>query len=478
MKQESLLEFLKIHGAKNPISFHMPGHKGEQLYRSLGYGDFLDHAMNYDITEITGADNLFQAEGVIRQVMKRYQALYQVRDSYLLVNGTSGGLIASILASVPSGGKVMIARNSHKSIFNALLLGNLEPVFVYPAMVPEYGIAGPVTAKDVQKKLKEHPDVSAVVLPSPNYYGICSDIKAISKVVHELGKVLIVDQAHGAHLKFFHRFAPGTAFEGGAMPLAAEDQGADLVVNSIHKTLASLTQSAVLNRVSDRVDSDILEDKLQMIQSTSPSYLLLASLDINADILEKHGAMLMKGWGDNLASFYQWAKTMPQLHVIPPKGQLDFTKLNLDYHQRGYTGASLEGALNDHNIFPELASGNLLMLMTGIGNTPKDFYELAGVLKMLPTRPAESSGKGNIIPTWDAPMQKNVPVHRIKIPLVEGAGRVCATSIIPYPPGIPLFCPGEVIPQEAISYLLDLRRRGEKVIGLTDKEEIFVGEET
>jgi lysine decarboxylase len=475
MKQEGLLDFLRKHQKKNPISFHMPGHKGANLYRSLGYGDFMDQGMGYDITEIPGADNLFQAEGVIRHVMNRYKELYQVRDSYLLVNGTSGGLIAAILAAVSPGGKVMIARNSHKSIFNALSLGNLEPVFVYPSMVGEYGIAGPVTAKAIREKLEEQPEVEAVVLPSPNYYGICSDIKEIAQVVHQKEKVLIVDQAHGAHLKFFHRFAPGTSFEGGAMPLAAEDQEADLVVNSIHKTLASLTQSAVLNRVSQRVDRDLLEDKLQMIQSTSPSYLLMASLEINADILENHGAMLMKGWGDSLISFYQWAKTMPQLHVIPPKGQLDFTKLNLDYHEKGYTGAALEGALNDHEIYPELASGNLLMLMTGIGNTPKDFYELAGVLKTLPVRPVHLAKKGGGIPMWDTPVREKIPTLREKVFLSEAAGRVCASSIIPYPPGIPLFCPGEVIPKEAIPYLLDLRRRGEKVIGLTEKEEIFVG---
>ena len=232
---------------------------------------------DYDITEIPGADNLFQTEGIIEETADKYADLYDVEKSYLLINGTSSGLIASILATVPKGGKLIMARNCHKSVFNALTLGDIAPVYAYPDVIFQYGISGALSPEEIEMLLHNHPDASAVILPSPNYYGICSDIKAIAEVVHKYGKVLIVDQAHGAHLKFFSSFGlrrPVISLPGGGkvasvdvrrgaeaqaeyyrnhgtgqslgekgwkwgMPLPAEECGADIVVNSIHKTLSS-----------------------------------------------------------------------------------------------------------------------------------------------------------------------------------------------------------------------------------------------
>ena len=204
--------------------------------------------MKWDITEIPGADNLFQAEGIIEETAEKYRELYAVIKSFLLINGTSGGIIASILASVPPGKKLVMARNCHKSVFNALSLGNISPVYLYPSIIDKYGISGAVSPEAVAEALDSEPDAEAVILPSPNYYGICSDIRAVAEEVHRRGKVLIADQAHGAHLRFFSRF------EDGFLPPSAEESGADIVINSTHKTLASFTQSAVLNVCSDRVD--------------------------------------------------------------------------------------------------------------------------------------------------------------------------------------------------------------------------------
>ena len=182
----------------------MPGHKGSRIFRENGYGSFLDHIMDCDITEIPGADNLFQPETIIKETMEKYCRLYDVKKTYLLINGSSTGLIASILAAVPNSTKLSLARNCHKSIFNALALGNIQPVYAYPEMVEEYGILGAVSAEEIAERMDENPEAEAVVIPSPNYYGICSDIQAIAEEVHRRGKILIVDQAHGAHLKFFH----------------------------------------------------------------------------------------------------------------------------------------------------------------------------------------------------------------------------------------------------------------------------------
>lgn len=475
-----ILRFLTGHAAKQTVSFHMPGHKGSALYRRLGYGAFLDSLMDCDITEIPGADNLFQTEGILKAAQEEYAKLYGVRGSYLLINGTSGGVIAAILASVSPGRKLIMARNSHKAIYNSLVLGGIQPVYAYPEMNPAYGISGEITAAEIERCLRENPDADAVILPSPNYYGICSDIKAIAEVVHARGKVLIVDQAHGAHLHFFR--ASGFS----DMPASAEEDGADIVINSVHKTLASFTQSAVLNLNSDRVDQYVLEDKLQMIQSTSPSYLLMASLDINADILKNHRDVLMREWYESLRYFYREAGSIPGLAVIgsPVSGEdgvrLDITKINLDMSALGLDAGTLERLLMERGIYAELTTGNILMCMTGIGNTRRDMERLVAALREISGMYAGQAGAGVRRKPVNAVFAEklvlcSVPVRKERIPLAEGAGRVCASSIIPYPPGIPFVCPGEVLTAEVIRYIAELRGAGEKVIGVNDRGEITVG---
>lgn len=473
MNQQTVLEFLMEHAAQKPVSFHMPGHKGSALYRRFGYGAFLERFMDCDITEIPGADNLFQTEGILKETQERYAKLYDVDRSYLLINGTSGGILASILASVPEGGKLVMARNCHKSVFNALTLGNIQPVYAYPEMIREHGILGEVTAGEIERTLLEHPDAAAVILPSPNYYGICSDIQAIARIVHRHGKILIVDQAHGAHLKWLSKKE-----NGGAGPVCAEEAAADLVINSIHKTLASFTQSAVLNLNSDRVDRYVLEDKLQAVQSTSPSYLLMASLDISARLLEEHEAVLMKEWNENLRFFYEEAKTIPGIRLIEGMDNLDASKININTAGLGISAAELENKLMERDIFSELTTGNILMLMTGIGNRRSDFERLLAALKEIgqegpcPNAPA-AGGNGGRMPAKAELFP--VPKEKERIPLEEAEGRICASSIIPYPPGIPLICPGEKMTEEDIAYIRALREAGEKVIGVNEKGEVTVG---
>ncbi len=483
MTAREIVNFLTEHAGRKTVSFHMPGHKGSALYRRYGYGDFLDSIIDCDITEIPGADNLFQTEGILKAAQDEYSSLYGSKKSYLLINGTSGGVIAAIMAAVPKGKKLIMARNCHKSIYNSLVLGGIEPVYAYPEMIEEYGIAGEITPYEIDRLLTENPDAEAVILPSPNYYGICSDVSNIAETVHRHNKVLIVDQAHGAHLKFFSDCGYAD------MPKSAEEQGADIVVNSIHKTLASFTQSAVLNLMSDRVDNYTLEDRLQMIQSTSPSYLLMASLDINAALLAEHKDELMKEWHDSLMYFYREALNIQGLTVIgnpfdsSVKVNLDITKINLDMSRLGLSAAELEEKLMARGIFAELTTGSILMCMTGIGNTAVHLKRLAYALKEISKeclsgnlesdKISSASGLNRVFETKLKLCP--IPVERERVLLTESAGRVCASSIIPYPPGIPFVCPGEVITPEVIEYIKDLRCAGEKVIGVNDKGEITVG---
>jgi lysine decarboxylase len=404
--------------------------------------------------------------------MDRYRRLYNSKESYLLVNGSSGGLIAAILASVPKGGKLVLARNCHKSIFNALSLGDITPVYAYPETVAEYGILGSISPGEIARCLDENPDASAVILPSPNYYGICSDVEAIAEVVHSRGKILIIDQAHGAHLNFFTKHNhPG-------FPPAAEAVGADMVINSIHKTLASFTQTALLNVCFDRVDKYDLEDRLQAIESTSPSYPMMASLDINADLMEKHGDELMKEWADNLDWFYHHAEQeVPGLQIMRHE-LLDATKLNIDMSAYGLNGNELEEILMEKDIFIELVTGNILMCMTGIGNKRSDFERLLDALKEIAVSREVKKVKPEQPKAITATLQLTaVPVRKERIKLRDAAGRVCASSVIPYPPGIPIVCPGEIYDEDVIAYIAARRQADEKVIGVDELGRVVVGRE-
>ena len=481
---KAITTFLTEHADTNPVSFHMPGHKGSRIYRENGYGYFLDKIMDCDITEIPGADNLFQTEGIIAETMKKYERLYGVKKSYLLVNGSSGGLISAILACVRPGGKLIMARNSHKSIFNALGLASIEPVYAYPEEAEGCGILGEITAEEIVRCMDDNPDADAVILPSPNYYGICSNVRKIAEEVHKRGKVLIVDQAHGAHLRLFEKYAgsgAGCACAECGFPESAETQGADIVINSIHKTLASFTQSALLNLTSDRVNPFVMEDKLQTIESSSPSYLLMATLDINADLLEKSGERLIKEWTDNLEYFYTEAEKIPGLRVIMPHN-MDRTKINIDMSAYGINGNELEELLMERDIFIELVTGNIVMCMTGIGNTRRDYERLIESLKEIAAKLGENKAGGQAIRPAGQPEvltrvleKKAVPVEKEFVLIDEAAGRVCGSSIIPYPPGIPIVCPGEVIDEAVIEYVKARRGAGEKVIGLTAEDTVCVG---
>ena len=467
---KGIRDFLLLHAQQDPVSFHMPGHKGSRIYRENGYGDFLNQIMDCDITEIPGADNLFQTEGIIAQTMEKYRSLYEAKQSYLLVNGSSGGLIAAILASVQKGGTLVMARNCHKSVFNALTLGDITPVYAYPETLDEYGVLGGITAAEVTRCLDENPQAEAVILPSPNYYGICSDIQAIAEAVHSRGKILIVDQAHGAHLKFFSKYGIG------GFPKAAEEQGADLVINSIHKTLASWTQSALLNVCTDRVNLHILEDKLQTIESSSPSYPMMASLDINADLLLEKGESLMRDWAENLRGFYEEAKKIPGVAVMETE-TLDHTKMNIDMSAYGINGNRLEELLMEKGIFLELVTGNIIMCMSGIGNRRMDFERLLAAMREI----AESRERVTQVKMAQPPAltdvleRREIPREKVFVPLERAAGRVCAASIIPYPPGVPIACPGEVLTREVLKYVKARREAEEKVIGITADGMVLVG---
>ena len=248
------------------------------------------------------------------------------------------------------------------------------------------------------------------------------------------------------------------------------------MINSIHKTLASWTQSALLNVCTDRTDLNVLEDKLQTIESSSPSYPMMATLDISADLLLEKGMNLMCTWAENLDFFYEEAKKIPGL-VIMEEASLDRTKMNIDMSAYGINGNELEELLMEKGVFLELVTGNIIMCMSGIGNRRCDYERLIEGLKAIAAE-RKLSGKHRMQQP-EALTEKlertELPKEKLYVPIAEAAGRVCATSIIPYPPGVPIACPGEILTAEVLEYVKARRAADEKVIGITADGKVAVG---
>ena len=506
MMEHTIADFLneQAHAALNGsghISFHMPGHKGRPtVFRKAGYGDFLDCVTACDITEIPGADALFCPESSIKAVMDNYAELYGVRHAELLVNGSSAGVIAAILSCVPVGGKLILGRNSHHSAFSALRLGAINPVYVKPDTDPASGLVSSVSPETLEAACSAHPEASAVLITSPNYYGMLSDIARLADIAHDYGMALIVDQAHGAHLKFFDDDAMALRADGEYIrhPFhSAENLGADIVINSTHKTLFSFTGSGILNICTDMIDPAAVSENLRMLQTTSPSYILMGSLDINEKLMRAYAPQIIRRWRGELVDFYKKASRVNGLSIIggeavrragsgeaafPMYQQcagLDMTKINISMASLGLSGERLDRELRHAGIISEMVHGDHVMLMTGVGNIASDYDRLLEVLRSL----SDSYGLTRDVPSGWMPETDDdleldvtdVPVEAEKVPLYNSDGRVLFDPVIIYPPGSPVVCPGEIMNIEAITYISQAIERGEKVTGVDEEGMVRVG---
>lgn len=500
MRDYTIADFLKENAGREQVSFHMPGHKGRRsLYEEAGFGGLLSDAAAYDITEVPGADSLYCPRSTIRAVMDNYAELYGARHTELLVNGSSAGVMAAIIASVPVGGKLILGRNSHHSAFSALRLGGINPVYVRPETDQQSGLTAEISPYELEAAVEANPDASAVLITSPNYCGMLSDISVLADIAHDNGMLLIVDQAHGAHLRFFDYYAR-QAREGGAFiphaRHAAESLGADIVINSTHKTLLSFTGSGIMNVCGDSVDIDRLSETLRMLQTTSPSYLLMASLDINEKIMRGRWRGLVEGWTDDLSRFYRQASRISGLTVVDGGGVRgtgaadeetfalyrytagpDVSKINISMTSLGLSGERLDKELRYRGIISELVHGDYVLLLTGAGNVRSDYEKLADALKDISgsygiSSAAESAPRsfGNI-----ALESTDLPVDYEMVPLYRAEGRVLYDPIITYPPGSPIACPGEILTMEVISRITEILNDGDRITGVDDEGQIKAG---
>lgn len=441
---KSLATLLKEHDEAKILPFHMPGHKRAPF-------DFLFGAQKLDITEIEGFDNLHDASGVLKTASERAAALYGVKYSRFLIDGSTCGILAGIRAVTNAGDKILVARNCHKSVFNAIELCSLTPVYVRPTFFEEYGFYGSVLPGNVQAAFDQNPDIRLVVITSPTYEGVISDVQKIADICHARGAILFVDEAHGAHLGLDRKFEK-----------SARQLGADIVVNSLHKTLPSLTQTALLHVVTDRVDIKAVDANLAMFESSSPSYVLMASIDGCMRFLAGDKNKSMNEWSNQLDVARKSLSRLRKLGLFEPKKDsrvfaYDKSKLVILCSGASTSGVELKNVLRKaYDIELEMASVNYCIAMTGLGDKEDSFSKLIDALFSLDDSLANRNGLVRQNPLKIA--QKALEPYQIKGLSVEtvdfdkSVGRICAENVWAYPPGAPIIVKGERIDFEFVKH--------------------------
>jgi len=460
MDEKTIYGKLAKMAARNPVSFHVPGHKNGN---SSGMSPLFREMGKLDTTELAGTDNLHNPVGIIKNAQERAARLYGARQSFFLVNGTTGGILAAVSAMARPGDKILMQRDCHRSVFHAAALNRLEPVYMRPQFCPSTGRKLSVAAKQVEQALALEKNIKLVVLTYPAYDGVCSDLEAIAQAVHSKGAALLVDSAHGAHLGFSDLFPKS--------PLAC---GADVVVQSTHKTLPAFTQGSILHINSDRVDSERMARMLAVYQSSSPSYLLMAGIESAVDIMEKEGGFLLERLHGEIEAFAERLRSETGIGLSTREGfledtgfDLDQSKLLLDFSDAGISGFRVMEILRKkYEIYAEMAGLKSLLLLSGVGNSQNDFARALSALEAIwgdKSIPRKSLSQGEY--SYRIPEMAMLPGQALykkvrKVPLMDAQGMISGGYIMPYPPGIPLVCPGERIPMETIDHLTELKGQG------------------
>lgn len=434
---ETLFEKLRDYAASGALPMHMPGHKRSPLtpcLKALG--------AELDVTEIDGFDDLHHPEGILKRAQEQAARLWGAEESYFMVNGSTGGILAALYAVAKKGEKVLVSRGGHKSVFHAIEVFGLVPRFLYPDLVPGQDFFASIPPQKVADALDRDPEIKAVLVVSPTYEGVISDIASIARVCHNRGVPLIVDEAHGAHLGF------------GGFPQGAVPAGADLTVQSLHKTLPALTQTAVLHRQGGLVDPVRLRHALSVFQTSSPSYLLMASIDSCVSLLTEKPEVIAK-WRERLTGLDRELSGLS--HIRPllrdglPESVFSYDPGKVLLSAPGLSGPGLARTLREkYSIELEMAAPRYVLAMTGPGDTDKSLSRFTQALRSLDTSLTESGAPEKTAPSLLADLPEMVMApgeacgrDSVPIPAANCAGAVAGEYVWAYPPGIPLVVPGE-----------------------------------
>ena len=469
----NLQEKLEEYYNENYLPMHMPGHKRniELLGEKLPY--------KIDVTEIDGFDDLHHASGIIKNIEEKAKKIYESKRSFILVNGSTCGILAGIRAIVNFKDKVLVARNCHKSVYNAIEINGLDPIYMLPK-IGEDGIDRNIDCNEVEEKLKENKDIKLVILTSPTYEGVISNIKSIVEIAHRYNVPVLVDEAHGAHLRFMENLSDKEALKGGA----------DIVIQSLHKTLPALTSTALLHIQGDLVKEENVARELAIFETSSPSYILMSSIEECLDIIENDGKELFRKYKENLNYFYNETKSLKKLKILGNEILekenkkvendifYDYGKIVIKTDETNITGKELSNILRkDYKIELEMASIWYSIAMTSICDSKENFKRLIYALKdidnKLKTEEKQQKIENKIdiflpqkeISILDAIKNSNSKLENYK----EVEGKISKEYIWVYPPGIPLITPGEVINKDIIKKIEGFEKAGIEVRTTFDK---------
>lgn len=483
-RQDLLIERLKEYRKSEMYPFHMPGHKREvrEFLREF------PNPFSVDITEINGFDNLHHPEGILKKSMEWASEVYGSDKSYYLINGSSGGILSAISAAVKPGNKIIIGRNCHKSVYHGVILRNLKTAYVYPQIIKNMWINGGITADDVEKALEENPDARAVLIVSPSYDGIVSDIEKIAETVHKKGIPLIVDEAHGAHFSIKKT---------DLFPISALDLGADIVIQSLHKTLPSLTQTGILHVKSKYIDKDRLEWYLQAFQSSSPSYILMAGIEQCIFEISEHGEKYLEKYEKNLTKLRTRLKNMNCLRLLDKSTEGKYGIYRIDpskivvssagtflndpskYREDQFChigGAELSQWLReDYHLEMEMYGADYVVAITTFFDTESGMERLAEAFTEIDKKISKNRESAENEKRWS----QNKP--NIEMTLAEAmetewesllisdcTGKISAEFVYLYPPGIPIVVPGERISKEIVDQIEIYKKKNLPVQGMAD----------
>ena len=447
----TIYEKLKRH-AGDRLPMHMPGHK-----RRTDEPYLRDLCAELDITEIDGFDDLHDPSGILADAEARAARLWGAEHSHLLVGGSTVGVLAGVYSLLKRGDVVIVARNCHKSVFHALEICGADARYIVPETDGETGVFKDVTPLSVKKALDENPDARLVIITSPTYEGVISDVKGIALAAHAKAVPLLVDEAHGAHLDLCDKFAGG-----------AVKSGADVVIQSLHKTLPSLTQTAIAH-VGGLADDKAFSRALDIFETSSPSYLLMASADGCIDYISSHRAAFEK-WSGNVDEFVKSAAALEKLKLFRGDGCFGFDKSKLVISTAGasLSGYELMNVLREKYLIElEAAGARYALAMTGVSDGESSLGTLMAALEEIEKSVGGQKREAALpcpVPPRAAKISDAVSKRAESVSGGEAVGRVCAEYVYAYPPGVPLIVPGEIFTRDVILTAEKLKNIGARVV--------------
>lgn len=463
-KQENpLVNALEAYTAQNKIRMHMPGHKGGRLFSK----PFCRSILRYDVTEIPGMDNFHHPKGILSESMNACARAFGAIKSYFLVNGSTSGIHAMLAAALNRGDKLLVSRNCHISVIHGLILFGVQPVYVMPQYDEDWHLVLPSDINVWKKAIEENPDAKGALVTSPDYYGLCTEMKELALFLHQRDKFILVDEAHGAHFAFSD-----------ILPETALQQGVDLCVQSIHKTMPALTQAALLHIGSNRIPADRVERAVSMLTTTSPSYMIMASMDYARGFAEYEGEDRYRRLFYQLHQMKQELLKMKKLRLVPDEFlcfKRDATRIVVDTFFSDITGYEMSERLaEEYDIMAEMADEFHVVLILTLVDTEKEINALITALQDLDNKIKVGSGEQNLTRFDAEPLPYIMPElsdylqSSMYISLDSACGYTSASLVTPYPPGVPVLCPGEKITENIIEHICRLMSLGCDVQGITE----------